>query len=638
LPNIQEKESSHLSRGFQLGDWEVHPEISLIKKGDDEDHLEPKAMEVLLYLAERAQRPVRREELLSNIWQETYATDEVLSRIISVLRNRLGDDSKSPTYIETLPKVGYRLLLPVSTLPDNASSDLDVISTRRRNFWRSAMVAMAVVAMVGYFVLQNDQDSVNAKLNWIDNLLSQSSNIDTTLAVLPFEDLSGTTGNEFFAVGLTDEIITSLSRIESLRVVARRSIINLRGAGITMTPAVDFVLDGTVKFARSGIRVTAQLSGSNEGFVVWSGAYEGSRQDFVKLQRTISEEIVSQLNTELNLHGHIEEAPTTPDIAAYSAYLNGRFLLKLRGEQALRASNDAFNDAIRTDPSFTRAYLGSANSHVLLPYYSSDSELLKFGEARQVISNTELSDPYLEAEARAIEAFMAFREWRWLDAESLFEQSLKADPTLANTWVWYSQFLSATGYMDDALRAAAEAYKLDSVSPVVNDRLATAYLWVNENEKADALYQLGASFGFVDQTNPGYFVLLARMARWDEAKKVFVGLNPGGHVAWLHDNLEYLRHDDYRSQFVKVTRDGIARDQFLPRLEFGWWTLLGNADEAFATLRKYKQAKKLLDIEFIFAPEAKHLRQHPEFDEICQELGLTAFWMAVKEPDYRLKD
>ena len=79
-----------------------------------------------------------------NIWQETYATDEVLSRIISVLRNRLGDDSKSPTYIETLPKVGYRLLLPVSTLPDNASSDLDVISTRRRNFWRSEMVAMAV--------------------------------------------------------------------------------------------------------------------------------------------------------------------------------------------------------------------------------------------------------------------------------------------------------------------------------------------------------------------------------------------------------------------------------------------------------------------------------------------------------------
>ena len=127
-----------LQQGFQLGQWRVYPNQGLLEGEDCQAHLEPKIMEVLVYLAEHQDEVVRRDDLISEVWSGTIVTDEALSRAISVLRTRLGDNRLTPTYIQTLPKVGYRLLMPVAPLEAPADADLE------------AFVEESVAMLAGY--------------------------------------------------------------------------------------------------------------------------------------------------------------------------------------------------------------------------------------------------------------------------------------------------------------------------------------------------------------------------------------------------------------------------------------------------------------------------------------------------------
>ncbi|MBD3646638.1 MAG: hypothetical protein HUJ31_04095, partial [Pseudomonadales bacterium] len=238
------------------------------------------------------------------------------------------------------------------------------------------------------------------------------------------------------------------------------------------------------------------------------------------------------------------------------------------------------------------------------------------------------------AEVAAIDAFIAFRQWRWQEASRLFRQSIDQNPRLADTYVWYSQFQSAVGRNQDALKTAQLAYDLDSVSPVVNDRLATAWLWVDENELALARYGSGASLGFDSPVNPAWMNLLLRRGEFELVGNLLQEIHGPG-IEPLARNIHRLSEPGFRGEFRATAAELVDSGVLAPRFELPLWILLGEFDRVLSTVDKYRDRKKFLDVEFLFSAESAPLRDAPEFDRITRILGLDHFWQASGPPDFR---
>ncbi len=595
----------HGSRGFVLADWTVVPERLVLLGQSEQRKLEPKAMEMLVYLAGRSNEVITREELINEVWRESFGTDEVLSRIISVLRSHLGDDTRNPEYIETIPKVGYRLLVDPVVLSTPVRS---VPSRQRKIAAVGVVVAMAVLLAALLFVPPNEPPAATPH----------------TIAILPFRDVSEPRTAPFFAVGLTDELIVNLSRSPDLRVVARRSLGNIDSG------AVDYFIEGTVTVFPGRLRVFTELTSGKEDMVVWSETYESQSGDYLDAQRAISTRITQALSRRLGSALTVTTRANV-DLEAYTAYLNGIFLTKLRGEEPLLAGAAAFSRALEIQPDFDSARLGLAKTRVLLPYYSDLDEAQMFDSAEEELGK--LRNPSA-GEADAIRGFMAFRRWQWRLAERFFLSAIEKNPESPNTYVWYSQFLSAVGRNEQAVAVGRQAYDLDSVSPVVNDRLATAYLWMNQNARARERYEAGASFGFNNRINPGYLLLLLRSGEVERAREMLRLMHPDGDIERLLGALDSLGDAGREAELVGLASGVIERNALMPRLELGIWVLLAQWDRVAGTMAKYGHQKKYIDVEFLFSAEAADLHRTEIFAELVSRVGLQDYWDAGYPPDF----
>lgn len=603
-----------LKKPFRLGDWTVEPGRLALECGGEERHLEPKAMDMLVFLAAHAGETVTRETLAREIWPGTYGSDEAISRIISLLRSQLGDNSRKPRYIETIPKTGYRLLIH----PQEA----DKSEVRRLRMARYSPRAVGVAVLMGLVGLL-----LSAYLVWREEPPARLTKAVYTVAVLPFEDISGAGSGQFLSVSLTDEIINSLSRSPQLRIVARNS----SGAYREVFDAgdIDVYLEGNLGLNGDRVRVHAEIIDADEGVIRWSDNYETLQTDYLTLQRELSERVFRALNRELGIE---VQPPRRSDInlTAYTHYLNGVFLAKLRGEEPLRAAIDAFRNALVQEPGFDNARVALAHVQALLPFYSSQGEDAAFDQA---LGQLDALDEVGNAEAEAIRGFIAFRQWRWLEAEQHFLDSLTIDPNFATTHVWYSQFLSSVGRLEESLQHARIAYELDSVSAVVNDRLATAHLWNNQDQEAGRLFSAGANLGFNNLQNPSYLIWLLRTGNYEAIRLSLRGLNPLGDLEPLLAGLQALEDSAIRQQLVAGVDALIEERLLLPRLEFGLWIVLEQWSRVMDTIEKYRQQKKYLDVEFLFARESERLRGDPMFQQLTATLGLDVYWQAGQGPD-----
>ena len=259
---------------FELGEWTVIPNRLTIACASGEKHLEPKAMELLVFLAAHAGETVNREILISEVWKGSYGGDEVLSRIISILRNQLGDNSRKPIYIETIPKVGYRLIVHPSP----------VIEVEQQRLSKKVPKgAIAVISLIFLLALTYGFYRLGP--------LDQQSIPRYTVAVLPFLDISENQENQFFSVGLTDEIILSLNRSPMLRIVSRRSLTD--SEPIILQANIDYYIEGSVRFTDDRVRVVTELKSANEDIVIWSDSYESQANEYFDVQRNLSTSITA---------------------------------------------------------------------------------------------------------------------------------------------------------------------------------------------------------------------------------------------------------------------------------------------------------------------------------------------------------
>jgi TolB-like protein/DNA-binding winged helix-turn-helix (wHTH) protein/Flp pilus assembly protein TadD len=620
-----------LRGGFVLGPWRVQPNQNLIDDGHNSVHLEPKVMEVLCFLAQRQDEVVSRNELIDQVWKGTYVTDEVLSRAISVLRGQLRDDRKNASFIVTVPKSGYRLIMPVTPHQPGAEQATATAAVGKKHTRLIRFAAVAVVLGVLATVVVNSTQSPAPAPESI-----------TDIAVLPFEDISEQAGNAFFSDGLTDEIIGSLSKVRGLQVVARSSSLSFRNRHEDVRAIGDFlqvhaVVEGTVKRAGNRIRISSQLSSTDDGYVLWSETYDRDLEDLLVMQEEISLAIVSALRSELALPVALPGPVNSsrPDMAAYQLYLQGRFLGKLRGEGPLRESIALYQQALALEPGFTRASLGLANDYITLPSYSDEDEEVMFTRSLALLSELDLADDAEVGEAEAIRGFIAFRRWQWQAAEAYFRKALVLAPNNANLYISYSQLLSATGRRDDAVKAAQQAWKLDAVSPVVNDLLAVAYLFAEDNARAAEQYVIGAESGFDNRRNAGYLVFLIRVGRFAEARQVIKYFYAGSGLdpRWLIDNIQAIATYTDDDDLLAAAETAVTAGDIIPRFQLGLWLFLKQPEKVYQTVRRFSNQKKYLDFAFLFTREGQEFRNSDEFARLVEETGLDAYWEHYQGPD-----
>jgi TolB-like protein/DNA-binding winged helix-turn-helix (wHTH) protein/tetratricopeptide (TPR) repeat protein len=343
---------------WQIGDWVADPADDTLSRGAEVSKLEPRMMRLLLRLAEHPGAVVSQDQLLIEVWAGVIVGSASVYQAVSQLRKVLGDTGEKPTYIETVARKGYRLIAPVQAPGSEVSPPADAPPAKRMAFgW---FIGIAVVAVVGV--------AVAAGLLWRHRLRSGPE--ATSIAVLPFVDLTDGKTQQPFCDGVTEELSSWLSQIPNLRVVARSSAFAFRdkqtdAREIGRVLGTTHVLEGTLRMAGSAIRVTVQLIGTRDGYNVWSGSYDTVSRDLIHVQEEVARAVADSLEVRLTNTAllSLAQRDSTKE-HAYSLYLVARHHQQQRTKRDNDRAIELYKEALAADPDFALALTALASAYL----------------------------------------------------------------------------------------------------------------------------------------------------------------------------------------------------------------------------------------------------------------------------------
>ncbi len=302
-----------------------------------------------------------------------------------------------------------------------------------------------------------------------------------SIAVLPLENLSGSADEEYFADGMTDELITDLAKIGSLRVISRTSSMQYKSSHkplrqIARELNVDAVVEGSVTRSTNRVRITAQLIDAHSDRHLWAESYDRDLGDAVILQNQIAAAIANEVHAKLTPAEDEQLARKRPvNPAAYEAYLKGRFHFNKRTDADLKVALNYFNEAIAGDPRYALAYVGLADSYNILGSWVFTSVPRDDARSKAMLfaaKALEIDDNLGEAHTSLADAKLLF-DCDWKGSESEFQRALALSRNYANAHHWYAELLIDSGRFDESLRESYKAKELDPLSAMMNSSLAS---------------------------------------------------------------------------------------------------------------------------------------------------------------------
>ena len=324
-----------------------------------------------------------------------------------------------------------------------------------------------------------------------------SSAIRHRLAVLPLKNISNDAKDEYFADGMTEELISNIARIDGISVIARTSIMKYKEtnkdvAQIGEELMVGTVLEGSVRRSANKARITVQLVDVAHQENLWSEDYDRELSDIFSIQSEIASSIAKELKIRL-VESEVTHADnsTTRNMDAYQEYLVGKHFLNQRTSESISTAIEHFEKAVQHDPSFTLPYPAVAYCYTLIGAagYGGADRNLADQKAKEAIRKALELNPNL-AEAHAASAYVKFRiDWAWDEAEKDFRKAIALKPGYATAHEWYALYLAVRGRLDEALKEIKLAYDLDPLSSSVNTGMARIYHFRNETDKS--LEQIG---------------------------------------------------------------------------------------------------------------------------------------------------
>lgn len=455
-----------------------------------------------------------------------------------------------------------------------------------------------------------------------------------SIAVLPFVNTSADAENEYFSDGVTDELIGALARIEGFRVASRTSVFALKGKPLDVRAigallGVSTVLEGTVRRAGDQLRITAQLSSTDDGRLLWSQRFDRRMEDVFAVQDELAHTIVGTLRD----NGFAELWEPRPrkheeNLKAYGLYLKGRYEWNQRTRESVQAGIGYFEQAIAEEPGYARAYAGLADSYSMLLDYRSVPVADGFERAKRYARKAiELDDTVAEAHTSLGWSLFIY-DWNWDAASRELRRAIELDPRYATAHQWHAFLLAALGRMDDAIVEGHTALELDPASVSIRRSLGWTYYYARRYEQAQ--YHLRRAIEMNPAAAETYRVLglvLASQEKMGEAEQV---MRDGqalpasgaygaaalgyvlGRVGRRRDAEEVLRELESRA------RDGYVSPVAFATIHLG----LEDWDRAFAWMERAFDERRgwlpYLNVNPIFDP----LRADARFVDLVRRVGL----------------
>src|SRR5271168_256282 len=413
--------------------FELDVRTGELRKRGAKVRLQGQPLQVLEKLLRRPGDLVTREELRAQIWKaDTFVDfDHSLHNAIARIRDVLGDSAKAPRYIETLPRRGYRFIGPVETvkislpLASAQSKQPSEVSAEVRPSGPHALLAFAtliVVVLIG-------------SVFWLEQMAtpptSAAPRLDS-IAVLPLDNLSGDASEDFFVDGMTDQLITDLAKVGSLRVISRTSVMRYKGTKkglpeIARELNVNAIVEGSVVRSGQRVRVTAQLLEAPTDQHLWAETYDRDRGDVLKLQGEVADSIAQQVRAQLTPQQQVQlRSSHAVNPAAYDAYLKGRlyFTNEFTNPDSLKKAQQDFEESIRKDPNFALAYAGLADTYVYLATTGTLQKDTAYRFAKEALTKALQLDESI-GEAHDTLGVLSWRfDWDWDAAEREFNRAM----------------------------------------------------------------------------------------------------------------------------------------------------------------------------------------------------------------------
>ena len=641
-----------MNSDFRVGPWTARPSINTLSQNGTSARLEPKVMEVLVRLASEPGEVVSKENILKTVWSDTFVSDDVLIRSVSELRRVFGDDAREPQFIETIPKRGYRLVarverlsgFPASAVPSKVKEGLgeEVNEHSGKSLNKpvlvGAMILLACALLAGALLLFNIG-------GLRDRLISNPTPpVIHSIAILPLENLSADPSQEYFALGMTDALITEISRARELKVISRKSVMAYEGTHKNSTEIarelkVDALLEGTIQRSNDRVRITLELIYGPEDRHLWANSYDRDIRDTFALEQDVAKAVTNEIAVQLVPTRKTSASKGPVDLKVLEAYLQGQYKRNVQasnlqgqhGQEAaydryMQEAIDSYEQAIKEDPSYTPAYLALAE----VQWWERPgmaAPLIKNAQgvelARQELKQALSLDPDLAEVHLDLARFAFYVDWNWAEAEREYRLAIELNPNLAMAHECYAQYLDAMGRLDEAVTQYNMLGQLDPN----NQNLPVEFYHRRQFEKVIELRKIhvethvyGAG-AHLDLAAP-----LIRVGRYKEAVDEWIELvrelNYPNAPNELRQGYEQGGFEGAVKAFARVAeryKDSPAVPTYFTAYLYA---IIDDRDKAIAGLER---AYAVRDVSMPFLsvnPDWDNLRSDPRFKELVRRVGL----------------
>jgi TolB-like protein/DNA-binding winged helix-turn-helix (wHTH) protein/Tfp pilus assembly protein PilF len=522
------------NKALRIGAWRVDPALDEISRDGTTVKLEPRAMKVLLCLAEHAGQVVSVDQLLGAVWKDVVVTPDSVYQAVAGLRRALGDTSKEPAYIANVLRRGYRLVASVSPWNEAATASnpeeqpleavpvpvaVSVIpATARSRGWLWVVLVLAAALAIGYPLVRKLFPSKQATTAGQETSAAVDVG-EASVAVLPFVDMSDKKDQEYFVDGLSGVLIDRLSMVPGLHVPARVSSFYFKDKQATVPEiakalGVAHLLEGTVRKAGDTLRITAQLVRVDNGYQVWSGTFDRPLTDAFRIQDEIAGAVVQVLKLSILYH-YTPEAAQSTNIEAYTLYFRTHSIVASNGSADYDAAAEQLHSALTLDPHFAAAWgwLALVTIWKFEPTAWGNSirtspTQAACADARAAADRALELDSTLVQSHRAKGIVLQYCDSNLLSAEGEFRRALELQPRSSDALRSYAWLALASGRLDQALQLAQRARSLDPLNPWNFAALGDVAWTAGRFAEAEAAYRQAVELG---PTNAGLHALLTNI-------------------------------------------------------------------------------------------------------------------------------
>ena len=608
----------------QFGVFELDLQNAELRKSGVKVKLQEQPLKILQALLENAGQIVSREELRRRIWpSDTFVEfDQGLYNAMARLRDAIGDSAESPRFIQTVARRGYRFIAPVTAPVTEAVPRTEPSRQSSVHRWISSLLAgllggAFLLAAVFFF-------NVAGAREW---LRSRTTPI-RSIAVLPLQNMSSDPQQDYFADGMTDELITELAQVGNLRVISRTSAMYYKNSKKTLPQIaheldVDAVLEGSVLRSGDRVRITAQLIQAEGDRHIWARSYERDMRDVLALQSDIAHDIVGEVRAQLRPRGTVHAV----NAEAYEAYLRGRHAFNNATSEAdLQSSISNFELAIAKDPQSALAYSGLAVAYsALADFYRAPHDVMPKAQAAATHA-LELDETLSEAHDALGWVEFAY-EWNWNEAERHLKRALEINPANALAHDHYAYYLASLKGSDAAYSENQIARELDPLSLTI---LADSSFYLYMGRRYDRAIQDGQQALALDPncSTCRTYVALAEVQK-KQFKEALKEIEPVKFpeaapidVATTVSILALAGEPTQARALLKSLPSQVKQRYVCPYEVATGYTALGDKENAFLWLQKSYEAHSICVIWLNSEPRFDPLRSDPRFSALARQVGL----------------